>query len=210
MCYHIKQKTSVKNISTTFNAEILKPDLFEPKGQINAFDFPLLPILKDENPHMFQFAFWGLIPHWAKDQEIRKHTLNARLETINEVASFEAVTEQRCLLPVTGFYEWKWLDSKGKRKEKYRIGIAEKPLFALAGLYSNWINPANEKQVDSFSLLTTEANPIMAEIHNIKKRMPLIMDPTRAKEWLHNGEIQLEDELETHCLESDGQLDLFA
>lgn len=210
MCYHIEQNTSAKKISKTFAAKFDKPSLFHPKSQVNAFDFPLLPILKDESPAVFRFAFWGLIPHWAQDEAIRKHTLNARLETISEVSSFKDVNEQRCLLPVTGFYEWKWLDSQGKRKEKYRIGIPKNPLFALGGLYSTWINPENDKLIETFSLLTTEANPIMAEIHNIKKRMPLIMNPEEAKEWLKSGEMQLEDNLETTCLESDRQLDLFS
>src|SRR5690625_709245 len=210
MCYYIEQNTSAKKISKTFQAKFEDPGLFHPKDQISAFDFHLLPILKGENSQVFQLGFWGLIPHWAKDTEIRNNTLNARLETITEVAPFRGVTEQRCILPVTGYYEWKWLDSKGKRKEKYRIGVVEKPIFALDGLHSTWTNPKDENLVESFSLLTTEANPIMAEIHNIKKRMPLIMDSSQAKTWLESGEIQLKDNLETICLESDGQLDLFS
>src|SRR5690554_2121254 len=128
---------------------------------------------------------------------MRKSTLNAKLETIGEVPSFKSINEQRCVLPVTGFYEWKWLDSKGKRKEKYLIQLDQESVFGLAGLFSSWTNPKSGEIVNSFSLLTTEANEIMAEIHNIKKRMPLIMDPEQAKKWLFDGKINLNHKLKT-------------
>lgn len=209
MCYHVQQKATVKQLTEKFNAQFEMPNLYEPKGAISGFDFPLLPVLKKDKPEVFQFLKWGLIPHWAKDEEIRKNTLNAKLETIDEVASFKNINEQRCILPVTGFYEWKWLDSKGKRKEKYLIQLQEDSIFGLAGLYSSWTNPKSGVKVASFSLLTTKANAIMAEIHNIKKRMPLIMNAQESKEWLHSGEIELNDNLKTECVESDGQLGLF-
>ncbi len=210
MCYNVQQKASIKDLTEQFNAQFKMPSLYNPRDVINGFDFPLLPVLKNDSPGVFQFLNWGLIPHWGKDDDIRKNTLNAKLETIGEVASFKDINEQRCVLPVTGFYEWKWLDSKGKRKEKYLIQLENKPVFGLAGLYSSWINPKNGEIIDSFSLLTTTANDIMAEIHNIKKRMPLIMDTDQAKEWLRNGDINLNDNLRTECIESDGQLGLFS
>ncbi|HZH87073.1 MAG TPA: SOS response-associated peptidase [Brumimicrobium sp.] len=210
MCYNVQQKATIKQLTEQFKAQFKMPSLYNPKENINGFDFPLLPVLKDDSPDVFQFLNWGLIPHWAKDEDMRKNTLNAKLETIGEVASFKDINEQRCILPVTGFYEWKWLDSKGKRKEKYRIQLKNEPVFGLAGLYNSWTNPQNGEIVDSFSLLTTSANEIMAEIHNIKKRMPLIMDTQQAKEWLSKGDIQLNDDLLTECIESDGQLGLFS
>jgi putative SOS response-associated peptidase YedK len=59
---------------------------------------------------------WGLIPNWAKDDSIRKNTLNAKIETIHEKPSFRDVIQHRCLVLIDGFYEWKWLDEKGKHK----------------------------------------------------------------------------------------------
>ena len=209
MCFNVQQKVTLKQLTEQFNAQFNLPALYQPKDIISGFDFPLLPVLKNDSTEVFQFLNWGLIPHWAKDETIRQNTLNAKLETIGEVASFKDINEQRCILPVTGFYEWKWLDSKGKRKEKYRIQLKNEPVFGLAGLYSSWTNPNNGEIIDSFSLLTTAANEIMAEIHNIKKRMPLIMDSRQAKEWLKNGDLHLNDNLLTECIESDGQLGLF-
>lgn len=209
MCYNVQQKATIKELTEQFNAQFQMPALYNPEDIISGFDFPLLPVLKSDSIDVFEFLNWGLIPHWAKNEDIRKNTLNAKLETIGEVASFKDINAQRCILPVTGFYEWKWLDSKGKRKEKYLIQLESQPVFGLAGLYSSWKNPHNGLIVDSFSLLTTAANEIMVEIHNIKKRMPLIMDTVQAKEWLRNGEVSLNNSLKTECIESDGQLGLF-
>ncbi|PKR79813.1 SOS response-associated peptidase [Brumimicrobium salinarum] len=209
MCYSVQQKASVKELSDQFNAQFNSPTLYKVQSLVNGFDFPLLPILKHNQPEIFHFANWGLVPHWAKSKDIQKHTLNAKLETIAEVPSFKNITDQRCILPVTGFYEWKWLDSKGKRKEKYHIKIENESVFGLAGLHSTWVDPGNEQKIESFTLLTTQANAIMAEIHNIKKRMPLIMDIQKAKNWLLQGNIELNHNLATKCIESDGQLNLF-
>lgn len=210
MCYYVQQKASAKKIAQTFNAEIKTGAAYKPQEIVSGFDFPLLPVLTAERPDTFSFMNWGLIPHWAKDKEIRNKTLNARIETIDKVPSYRDVTEQRCILPVTGFYEWKWLDSKGKRKEKYLIQIDNQEVFGLAGLYSSWIEPNEGIEIQSFTLLTTEANEIMAEIHNIKKRMPLMMSAELSKQWLQTGDILLTEDLLTRCVESDGQLDLFS
>jgi putative SOS response-associated peptidase YedK len=209
MCYNVQQKATIKELTAQFTAQFKMPSLYQPKDKINGFDFPLLPVLKSDSPEVFQFLNWGLIPYWAKDEGIRSNTLNAKLETIGEVASFKNINEQRCILPVTGFYEWKWLDTKGKRKEKYLIQLENHSVFGLAGLFSTWTNPKNGKIIDSFSLLTKEANEIMAEIHNTKKRMPLIMDSQQAKKWLKSGNLNLNHKLKTACVQSDGQLGLF-
>lgn len=209
MCYSVQQKITAVELANKFNASFNLPNLYAPKSVVNGFDFPLLPVLTKEKSDEFSFFNWGLIPHWAKNEEIKKHTLNAKLETMNEVPSFKDVTNQRCILPVSGFYEWKWLDSKGKRKEKYLIQVGNQEIFGLGGLYSSWTNPVNGEKVNSFSLLTTAANDIMAEIHNIKKRMPLIMDVVAAKEWLRTGSMNLTEDLNPKLIESDGQLDLF-
>lgn len=210
MCYNVQQKATIRELTERFNAQFEMPSLYKPKEIVSGFDFPLLPVMKSDSPDKFKFLNWGLIPKWAKNEDIRKNTLNAKIETMGEVPSFKDINNQRCILPVTGFYEWKWLDSKGKRKEKYLIQLEKQSVFGLAGLHSSWTNPKNGEVIDSFSLLTTEANEVMAEIHNIKKRMPLIVDTHQAKEWLKNGSVKLNNILKTTCIESDGQMDLFS
>jgi putative SOS response-associated peptidase YedK len=209
MCYNVQQKASLKELTKRFNAQFELPKLYTPLNEINGFTFPLLPVLISNEPTVFEFLNWGLIPHWAKDQQIRKHTLNAKLETINDKPSFRDAVENRCILPVTGFYEWKWLDFRGKRKEKYLIKIAKEPIFGLAGIHSSWTDGNTGEQRKTFSLLTTEANPTMAEIHNTKKRMPLMLTPEHCDEYLASGEINISDQLDTKIIENDGQLDLF-
>jgi putative SOS response-associated peptidase YedK len=209
MCYNVQQKASLIELTKRFNAQFQLPKLYTPSNEINGFTFPLLPLLTDENPTEFDYFSWGLIPNWAKDENIRKNTLNAKLETVNEKPSFRDAVENRCILPVTGFYEWKWLDHRGKRKEKYLIKVANEPVFGLAGIYSTWTDNRTGEQRKTFSLLTTAANPIMAEIHNTKKRMPMMLTPEYCSEYLVSGKIDISNQLDTQVIESDGQLDLF-
>lgn len=209
MCYNIQQKASTRVLTERFNASFKLPELYTSREMINAFSFPELPLLTNEDQEEFSFYHWGLIPDWAEDTGIRKNTLNAKLETMNEKPSFKNYTSNRCILPVTGFYEWKWLDAKGKRKEKYLIRLEKAEVFALAGLFNNWKHPNEDQTINTFTLLTTKADAIMETIHNTKKRMPLIMDTNQAEQYLQDGTIELNHALHPECVESDGQLDLF-
>lgn len=195
MCFHVQQKTTTKELTKRFNASFEKPVLFNSKETISGFEFPLLPVITNSNVDMFQFYQWGLIPAWAKEETIRKNTLNARIETIDQKPSFKNCTTNRCILPITGFFEWKWLDSKGKHKEKYHICSKNHELIALAGLFEHWTNPKTGQKTPTFTVLTTEANPLMAEIHNTKQRMPIMLQPNTEKEWLEKGTINIENDL---------------
>lgn len=209
MCFHVQQKTSTKELSKRFNASFRKPVLFNSNNAVSGFDFPKLPIINKNDPNTFQFYQWGLIPSWAKNKDIRKHTLNARIETINQKPSFKNVTSNRCILPVTGFYEWKWLDPKGSVKEKYLIKTKNEVIFALAGLFDHWIDSKTGEKTSSFTLLTTEANPLMAEIHNTKKRMPLILKPNTEQYWLEEGIYKLDNNLNAESDNPNNQLRFF-
>lgn len=208
MCYNVQQKSTLKELTERFNANFELPQLYSPQNTINGFTFPSLPIITADNTSTFQFFEWGLVPHWAENTDIRKHTLNARLETIDEKPSFKSITQNRCILPVTGFYEWKWLDSKGKRKEKYFIKGSEK-ISCLAGLHDVWEDPESNKSLHTFTLLTTQANELMSEIHNTKQRMPLLLSANGDSMWLEKGVIDLEEKMEAEVVSSDGQLGLF-
>ncbi len=101
---------------------------------------------------------------------------------------------KRCLIPFTGFYEWKWSDAKGKEKTPYFIFVKGQPIFSVAGIYSSWHDKANDKHILTFSVLTTKANKLMEEIHWTKKRMPLIIPREFEKDWL-NPNLTKEDVL---------------
>jgi putative SOS response-associated peptidase YedK len=208
MCYNVQQKATLKELTERFNANFELPQLYTPQNTISGFNYPKLPVITSDKIDTLQFFNWGLIPYWSENMDIRKHTLNARLETVEEKPSFNSITQNRCILPVTGFYEWKWLDSKGKRKEKYFIKGTDK-ISCLAGLHDVWENPESQEKVHTFTLLTTQANELMAEIHNTKLRMPLLLTPNREGNWLEKGEISIEKEMEAEVVSSDGQLGLF-
>jgi len=150
----------------------------------SGFAFPLMPIVKHDGIFLFH---WGLIPHWVKDEttakDIRMKTLNAVGETIWEKSSFrKCIANKRCLIPVNGFYEWRDVN---KVKYPYYIRSIENDIFSLGGIYEEWLNKVTGEVIHSFSIVTTQANPLMEKIHNLKKRMPLILHQSDEEKWLN-------------------------
>ena len=190
MCFHSKQTKLALEVENRFKAKIDRPSEFKRQEHINGFEFPKTLVIIDEQPEVITHFNWGLIPSWAKDEDIRKFTLNAKIETLDEKPSFRNSINKRCLVISNGFYEWQWLDSKGKNKQKYEIGIGNDDLFAFAGIYSEWVNQSTGEIVNSYAIVTTEANPLMAEIHNIKKRMPVILKKEDEANWLNHEPYQ--------------------
>lgn len=122
---------------------------------------------------------WGLIPAWAKDLSIGNTTVNARSETVTTTLSFsEAIRSRRCLIPADGFYEWKKM---GKTRQPYCFEVGDGELFALAGLWDEWKNPAGGT-IQSCTVLTTTPNTLLAAIHD---RMPVIVSPDKYDLWLN-------------------------
>ncbi|MCC6818550.1 MAG: SOS response-associated peptidase [Bacteroidia bacterium] len=191
MCFHSKQTKKAIELEHRFRAKFEQDSLFTP-SIFNGFQFPKTPVIANDNSNTIKLFNWGLIPSWAKDKEIRKNTLNARIETIAEKPSFRSYVKQRCLVLVDGFYEWQWLDEKGKQKQKYEIGLPDDSAFALAGIWSEWLDKETGELMHTYSILTTEANEFMARIHNSKKRMPVIIHPNNEQAWLNGGELSTE------------------
>ena len=121
---------------------------------------------------------WGLIPSWAKDTKLAATMINARAETVSEKPAYRAAFKRRrCLVPVSGFYEWQ---KDGKAKIPYLISLRSSELFAFAGLWEKWHAP-DGSIVESCSVLTTSANELMATIHD---RMPVILLSSVYDVWL--------------------------
>lgn len=184
MCFHSKQSKKAQELKTRFKAKFPQEENYSPKSNLNGFEHPLTPVITSEAPDEIQMYQWGLIPYWAKDTSIQNNTLNAKIETLSEKASFKSIVTQRCLVLVDGFYEWQWHDSKGKNKEKYLMTLKDNEAFTFAGLWSRWTNPINQQIVNSYTIITTEADELMARIHNSKKRMPIILTEETEKLWL--------------------------
>lgn len=140
----------------------------------------LVPIVR-ENPiggRELIMARWGLIPSWAKDELIAKHTINARSETVTEKPAFRhAIKKQRCIVPANGFYEW---DHSTTPKKPHYITMADKTLMMFAGIWEYWKNPEGQG-IETFSILTTESNSAIKRLHD---RMPVIIKPEDVDIWL--------------------------
>jgi putative SOS response-associated peptidase YedK len=160
---------------------------FEPIYHGSGFAFPEWPVITEEEPGKIQMFRWGLIPHWVKDheqaKEIRTQTLNARSETVFEKPSFRSsINKKRCFVLSTGFFEWQDVN---KKKYPFYISLIKHEIFALAGIYATWVDKSTGEVVNTFSILTTAANPMMARIHNSKERMPVVLHPENEQGWLN-------------------------
>jgi putative SOS response-associated peptidase YedK len=189
MCFFSQISKDAVEVQHRFNAKFENETSFKPMAY-NAFQFPKTPVITNLNPDLIQMFQWGLIPHWAKNDEIKKNTLNARIETIHEKPSFKYALQNRCLIIADGFFEWQWLDPKGKHKQKYIINFPDNQLFAFAGLYNTWADPSTGEMINTYTILTTAANELMSIIHNSKKRMPIILNPEDENLWLSGEELQ--------------------
>jgi len=125
---------------------------------------------------------WGLVPSWAKDEAIATKLINARGESVAEEPSFRAAfRRRRCIVPANGFYEWKQLAGE---KQSFYIHPADGEFFALAGLWERWARPSDGEELDTFTIVTTEANAAMRPLHD---RMPVILAPGDWWAWLNGA-----------------------
>jgi putative SOS response-associated peptidase YedK len=130
-------------------------------------------------PRRLDLLKWGLIPYWAKEAKIGNSMINARAESAAEKPAYRSsFKKKRCLIPTDGFYEWK---KEGKLKQPFLIHRQDGKPFAFAGLWSSWRNPEQEKPVETFTILTTDANDLLRPLHD---RMPVILDPKDFDLWL--------------------------
>jgi len=151
----------------------------------------MIPVITQNEPDKIQLMEWGLIPSWARDYEhakqMKKGTYNARAESLSEKASFKLPVENnRCWVVSVGFFEWQHI---AQDKIPWHIQLKDKGLFAFAGIYDTLINPVSEEKKNTFSIITTTANPLMERIHNTKKRMPVILSPEIEKQWLSQNDV---------------------
>ena len=157
------------------------------RSTYNAAPTQGLPVVTNQQRDALRFFRWGLIPHWAKDASIGNKMINARAETLTEKPSFKKLIDRkRCLVVSDGFYEWKKLEDAASRrgKQPYRITLASGDLFAFAGLWEEWADRETGEVVPSFSIITTDANQLVREVHD---RMPVILRPEDEARWLQDG-----------------------
>ncbi len=186
MCFTVSINLTKEQIEKRFGAVFDPKANYKPGYYFSAFNLPFLPVISNKEPGVIKSFQWGLIPSWIKNDEkakkIRYSTFNARAETITEKPSFKnPVKHKRCLIISDGFFEWHTANGK---KIPYYIYLKEHKPFAFAGIYDTWKNPSKGFEITTFSIITTKANPMIEKIHNIKKRMPVILTPDEEKTWI--------------------------
>ncbi|MDP6374914.1 MAG: SOS response-associated peptidase [Pseudomonadales bacterium] len=130
---------------------------------------------------------WWLTPYWAKEMSTRYSMFNTKSETVAKSPAFrEPVRKRRCVVPVSGFYEWQRVNGQ---KLPFYITASQFPGLLLAGVWDRWRNPDSGEVLENFAVLTSAAHPAMEFVHN---RQPVMLSPADANRWLDAG-VPLED-----------------
>ena len=138
----------------------------------------VLRLDEDGEPELAPMRWW-LTPHWSKAPSTKYAMFNARSETAATSPAFrEPYRKRRCVVPVSGFYEW---SRQNNRKLPYLLKPHDQPGLLLAGLWDRWRNPDTDEVLESFTVLTVPASPAMALIHN---RQPLMLSVEEARAWM--------------------------
>lgn len=191
MCGRLTLKLRTEKLKSHFGLIKLPSTPITPRFNI-APGQPVLAVLAN---HSVDFLEWGFMPGWAKRQSSLKKQINARIETVAEKPMFRsAFKSSRCLIPASGYYEWKMTADKGK--QAYYISPADEEPLALAGIYSD-SHSADGSWSRSFALLTEPANKQLQSIHH---RMPISLHPELFADWLNN--MPVEKVYLVKCLES--------
>lgn len=180
MCGRYSLSPSGETLATAFQLDSIP--LLEPRYNIAPTQPVSTMVATKEQPRPhYQLLRWGLIPSWAKNPAIGHRLINARSETVAEKPSFRAAFKRRrCLILADGFYEWQRQPDQ-KTKQPFHICLTDHRPFALAGLWEHWIDSLSGSELQTCTILTTVANPLVQPIHN---RMPVILAAEDYQPWL--------------------------
>ena len=188
MCGRFSQQRPASELAEIFAAEPLVDDP-GPRFNVAPTDDALVVVQREERRAVTAYR-WGLIPHWADGAKVGSRMFNARAETLTSSPAFrDAFRRKRCLVPVDGFYEW---HREGARRQPFAIARADGRPLALAGLWSGWHDPAADRVVRTFTIVTSRPNDQLAGLHD---RMPVIVPDAAWASWL---DPRLEDPAELH------------
>ncbi len=150
----------------------------------------LIPFYLKNTAELEQFRRGGLNPKTGKKDPPR-NTLNAIGEELFQKVTYkQAAQKRRCLVLSSGFYEWRHYTMPGSKKDiayPYHVTVKNKEYFFMAGIWQPWTDQETGEMINSFAIITTAANPLMEQIHNRKKRMPVILPDELAWEWIQEG-----------------------
>jgi len=190
MCGRFTLTVSADEIARQFQAKMHNV----PQLEFNWNVSPTTPIYfvkstdKSGEAREIDIAKWGLIPSWSKDSLRASNAINARSESIAEKPSFrDAFRQRRCIIPVSGYYEWATELGPYPPKQPFYIHNKNDSLLAIAGLYEYWFDPQTKKEVTTAAIITREATGPLATIHH---RMPVFLTPDRWGKWIGNERVR--------------------
>lgn len=148
---------------------------------------PISVIFQEYGKRQMRLMRWGFVPEWVKDPQNFSLIINARSESVMQKPSFRsAIRYRRCIIPANGFYEW---HREGGVKTPYFLKPKSNDVVGFAGLYETYSSD-NGSEIDTACFLTTAASSDIAEIHH---RMPVLVSPDKAENWLDCSTYSAED-----------------
>lgn len=175
MCGRFSLAKSKEEIQKRFAVQIKTPIV----PQFNIAPMQSCAVITNQTPNELQFFQWGLIPSWSIDRSTAMNMINARAESVYQKIPFKHIVKnQRCLVPSDGFFEWR---KEGKNKVPYRFNLNNEEAFTYAGLWDSWKNEETEEVLNTFTIITTEANKVVKAVHD---RMPVILRKDLEKLWI--------------------------
>ena len=158
--------------------ELPEPSSFERYNIAPTQDILAIRVAQETGNPEWVMLRWGLVPFWSKEPGGKRPLINARAEGIEAKPSFRnPVRHRRCILPASGFYEWR---REGSGKQPFFVKPVAEEVFALAGIWDHWEGKQGEV-IESVAIITTSANELMRPIHD---RMPVILEEEDVAEWI--------------------------
>ena len=169
----------------THNTSVFDDTYFAPSYNVCPQSFqPVVRLEPESGERELTVMRWGLVPFWARDAKIGFSTINAKAETVPTGPSFrEAWRRRRCLVPAEWFYEWQKVDEKNK--QPYAIAMKDDSMFAFGGLWERWKDKATGKELQTYTVITTDPNELLEPIHN---RMPVIVARKDYERWMASAD----------------------
>jgi putative SOS response-associated peptidase YedK len=187
VCGRYTSTTSVTDLASVFEVDEVRAEEMPPRYNV-APTSPVYAVAlakgdEDKGPRRALGTFrWGLVPSWAKDPSVGNRMINARAEGISSKPAYRsALARRRCLLPADAFYEWQRRPAGGKLP--YAVRRRDGQPMALAGIWEVWRDKdrPDAPPLRSCAIVTTEANELMAPIHD---RMPVVLERADWERWL--------------------------
>lgn len=177
MCGRYTLTRPIREIAARFEVASEEIETLEPR--YNIAPGQALPIVTRHSPNRLEVMRWGLVPSWAKDTKIGYQMINARAEGIEQKPAFrKPFRSQRCIIPVTGFYEWQKISPK--ERVPFYFTLQNEAIFGFAGLYDIY-HSADGQKLKTYTIITTEANELVGQLHD---RMPVILPLKAESVWL--------------------------